>query len=71
MLQVKINGMSCQHCVSSITKELEANNAKNVIVDLENGTVSWEGELTKEKMFELVEDLGFDPVENAFDIKSL
>ncbi len=61
MLQAKINGMSCQHCVASVSKELEANGASNVKVDLEKGLVSWEGELSLEKMKVLVSDLGFDP----------
>ncbi len=71
MLQVKIKGMSCGHCVSSITKALESNQATDIKVDLETGLVSWEGELSVEKVLELADDLGFEPADNPFKINSL
>ncbi len=60
MLQAKINGMSCGHCSSSVTKEFEENGATNVKVDLNSGIVTWEGDLSVEKAKELAEDLGFN-----------
>ncbi len=60
MLQVKINGMSCGHCVASVTRELEAAGASDVHVDLETGMVSWEGDVSIDKVAEIADDLGFN-----------
>ncbi len=59
MIELKVKGMSCAHCQASVKKELEANKATNVNVDLEKALVTFEGELTKEKAKELIQDLGF------------
>ncbi|MBO4318130.1 MAG: cation transporter [Mailhella sp.] len=41
---VKIQGMRCPHCKSSVEKTLEAvPNAGNVIVRLEKGKAEWDG----------------------------
>ncbi len=40
---VKINGMSCQHCVQAVKSALEqVEGIKNVQVDLEKGEASFE-----------------------------
>lgn len=62
MLQVKINGMSCNHCITNVKNNLEENGGKNVVVDLEKKLATWEGDLTFEQAKEIIEDLGFDVV---------
>ncbi len=43
MEKVKIQGMSCQHCVMAVTKALgKISGLKNVKVDLENGEATFE-----------------------------
>ena len=47
MPTVKITGMSCNHCVSSVTKTLsEIEGIKNVKVDLKNGQASYDEEIS-------------------------
>ena len=42
MKTIKVNGMSCGHCVASVTKALEEmDNIENVSVDLEAGLVHY------------------------------
>ncbi len=59
MREIKVAGMSCGHCEASVKKALEENNASDVVVDLAKGIVQFEGTLEKEKISELLEDLGF------------
>lgn len=41
--QVKVNGMSCQHCVKSVTQALESiDGVTNVKVDLLTGLATYE-----------------------------
>ena len=48
MASVKIKGMSCQHCVASTTKALEAiDGITNVRVDLDQGQAHYDGEVDK------------------------
>jgi copper chaperone len=43
MKNVKIKGMSCQHCVMAVTKALSAlDGIKNVQVDLKSGTATYD-----------------------------
>ncbi|GAB7023745.1 heavy-metal-associated domain-containing protein [Salidesulfovibrio brasiliensis] len=45
MAQVKVGGMSCGHCVASVTKALEAlDGVKNVNVTLETGIAEYDEE---------------------------
>ena len=45
MPTIKITGMSCQHCVASVTKALnEIDGVKNVNVNLEKGEATYEEE---------------------------
>jgi len=53
---LKVKGMSCQHCVMSITKALsQLDGIKNVQVDLAKGEVR----------FDNTESLGSDRIEKA------
>ena len=43
MKQIKIKGMTCQHCVMAVTKALNSvDGMKNVQVDLKTGTATYE-----------------------------
>ncbi len=59
MLQVKIKGMSCEHCVSNVKENLEKAGAKEVRVNLDLGYASFE-ELSLEQAKEIIEDIGFE-----------
>lgn len=59
---LKVEGMSCKHCVSSIEKGLKEQNVK-AKVDLKKKTVVVQYDdsiVTLEKIKETIEDLGYD-----------
>ncbi len=60
MLQVKIKGMSCEHCVSNVKENLEKAGAKNVRVNLDLGYASFDEGITLEVAKEIINDLGFE-----------
>ena len=61
MATVKIKGMSCQHCVGSTQKALEQiPGIKNVIVNLEKGEASYEGNVDVETVKKAVTNIGFE-----------
>ena len=63
MATVKINGMSCQHCVASVTKALEAiNGVRDVSVDLEKGEASYEGDVDEQVIKVAITKTGFEIV---------
>ena len=63
MATVKINGMSCQHCVASVTKALEAiNGVTKVSVDLEKGEASYEGDVDEQEIKDAITKTGFETV---------
>lgn len=63
--QVAVSGMTCGHCVSSVTEELEAvDSVERVAVDLNAGgvstvTISSRGELSPEVIGEAVAEAGY------------
>lgn len=63
--QVSVSGMTCGHCVSSVTEELEAvDGVERVDVDLNAGgvstvTISSRGELSPEEIGEAVAEAGY------------
>lgn len=60
MATVKIKGMSCQHCVESVTKTLSAiPGITHVQVDLAKGEASYEGDIDIEKAREMIKKIGF------------
>ncbi len=64
MASVKIKGMSCQHCVASTTKALEAlPGVSEVKVDLDKGEASFQGEVDRQTVKEAIEKIGFEVVE--------
>ncbi len=63
MASVKIKGMSCQHCVASTTKALEAiDGITNVRVDLDQGQAHYDGEVDKTVIEEAISKIGFEVV---------
>ena len=64
MASVKIKGMSCQHCVASTTKALEAlSGISEVKVDLDKGEASFQGDVDPQTIKEAIEKIGFEVVE--------
>ncbi len=67
---VSISGMTCGHCVDSVTEELKSiNGVQNVTVDLNKGgistaTVTSEGDLDSEQIGEAVAEAGYLVVSN-------
>ena len=64
--EIKIKGMSCNHCVASIQKALSAlEGVKSVDVSLENemATVEHDEAKTEESIFKnVIDDIGFEAV---------
>ena len=60
-MKLKVEGMMCGHCKKAVTNALmKEDNIKNVLVDLENGEVTVEGnDLSKEKMSEIISETGY------------
>ncbi|WP_299169338.1 heavy-metal-associated domain-containing protein [uncultured Arthrobacter sp.] len=67
---VNISGMTCGHCVSSVTEEISAiDGVQNVTVDLNKGgistaTVTSEGDIKPEQIGEAVAEAGYVVVSN-------
>ncbi len=62
---IKIEGMSCMHCVGAVEKALNAvAGVQNVNVDLDNkvATVDVDGSITDEILREAIEDQGYDVI---------
>ncbi|SHO45678.1 heavy-metal-associated domain-containing protein [Desulfopila aestuarii] len=63
MATVKIKGMSCQHCVGSVKKALEAIPGVNdVTVDLEKGEARYEGVVSRDDIKKAILNIGFDVI---------
>jgi copper chaperone CopZ len=63
MAIVKIKGMSCQHCVKSTTKALEALPGISAVkVDLDKGEARYEGDVDQEAVKAAIEKIGFEVV---------
>jgi len=62
MEKVKIQGMSCQHCVMAVTKALsKIGGLKDVKVDLGKGEAFFEnaGQVSHGKISQAIEEAGF------------
>ena len=63
MATVSIKGMSCQHCVASTQKALEEiPGVSNVVVNLEKGEASYEGNVAPEVVQEAITKIGFEVI---------
>ncbi|GHV08593.1 copper chaperone CopZ [Campylobacterota bacterium] len=61
---LKVDGMSCQHCVKAVNEAL-APLAQNVVVDLKAKTVSFAIDIEKHSLDEVkaaIDDAGYDVV---------
>lgn len=63
---LKIEGMSCMHCVGAVTKELKAvSGVKNLTVDLKKKSafVETDGSVADETLRAAVEEAGYEVIE--------
>lgn len=66
MLHLKVEGITCGGCASSIKKALAAvAPGSNVAVDIEGGEVKVEGQADRAKVVAAIEGAGFDVVGDA------
>ena len=64
MKTVKIEGMSCMHCVGRVQKALEAlEGTVSVSVELNSGLAKYEGSASDEAIKSAVEDAGYEVTE--------
>ena len=62
---VKVKGMSCQHCVMSVTKALgKLEGLQNAKVDLQKGEVSYDNlkGIVPDRIEKAIEDAGYQVV---------
>jgi len=62
---IKVKGMSCQHCVMSVTKALgQLEGIKNVQVDLAKGEVRFDNskEIALSRVEKAIQDAGYQVV---------
>jgi copper chaperone len=65
MKKIKINGMKCQHCVSSVTKALASiEGVSAVSVNLESAEASYTAgpNVNTDAIKEAIRKIGFEPV---------
>mgnify|MGYP000206372456 CR=1 FL=1 len=64
MTTIRIKGMSCQHCVASVTKALEElPGVSGVNVDLGKGEATYQGDIDRDLAKEAIEKTGFEVVD--------
>ena len=64
---LKVKGMSCQHCVMSVTKALtQLEGIRNVQVDLAKGEVRFDNtrSMTSDQIQKVIEDAGYQVVQS-------
>lgn len=60
---IKINGMSCQHCVMAVKKELQKLELKNLEVKIGEAFVEFDEELTSlENVIDAIVEAGYEVV---------
>ena len=63
MATVSIKGMSCQHCVASTKKALEAiPGISNVDVNLEKAEANYDGDVDVSILKEAIQKIGFEVI---------
>jgi|JI10StandDraft_1071094.scaffolds.fasta_scaffold217607_2 copper chaperone len=66
MLIVKVQGMSCGHCVRAITKILtELDNTAKIQIDLVAQTVHFDGEADQKEIVSAIQDAGYGVLETT------
>jgi len=64
MTSIGIKGMSCQHCVASTKKALEAvEGITDVTVDLDKGEACYEGSVPFAEVEKAVSGIGFEAIQ--------
>ena len=64
MLVIKVNGISCGHCVSNITKALaELEKKEKTQIDKALQIVRFDGEADQEEVVLAIQEAGYDVVE--------
>lgn len=59
----KINGMSCQHCVMAVKKELQKLNLKNLEVKIGEAVIEFDEDLTSvENVIDAITEAGYEVV---------
>jgi copper chaperone len=64
---LKVKGMSCQHCVMSVTKALnQLDGIKNVQIDLAKGEVRFDNtkSVASDRIQKAITDAGYEVVQN-------
>ncbi|WP_422745691.1 heavy-metal-associated domain-containing protein [Mycobacterium sp. WMMD1722] len=60
-LRLEVDGMSCQHCIASITAAVEAIPGVTAVqVDLPTKAVTVSGEPDQHRVVDAIEDCGYD-----------
>ncbi len=63
MATIKIKGMSCGHCVASVTKALEElSGVSEVKVDLDKGEARYQGDVDQQVIKDAIAKIGFEVV---------
>lgn len=66
MLVVKVDGISCGHCVSTITQALaDLDKAAKIQIDKSTQTVRFEGRADKEEVTAAIQEAGYDVIETT------
>ena len=61
MIELKVSGMSCQHCSGAVTKALEAvPGVSRVAVDLVSGLARIEGDAAPDALVRAVAEAGYE-----------
>jgi copper chaperone CopZ len=62
MAQIKVKGMSCEHCSKAVTETMKSLGAKSVKVDLLSGKVDFEHteEIEAKALKAAIDKLGFE-----------
>lgn len=63
MRELKVDGMSCNHCVEAVSKALEKIGGRDISVDLDSAIVKLEIDQADDKIVEAIEDIGFEILE--------
>ncbi len=66
-ISIKVNGMTCKHCVMRVEKALfDVNSVENININIDTGVVAVEhssSEDLKSKLHQAVENAGYSVVE--------
>lgn len=61
MIQLQVDGMSCGHCIQSVTKAAKALDDKaSVVASVETGKVDITSDLPPERFEQAIRDLGYE-----------